>query len=327
MDRRRPRTFKLGLLIAALAGSALAQSGATALRAQRWLAPQTDAAQVLSREPTECLIVPADPQARLSVEIGRAAFRNPLILGGQAARAGLACESCHRSGRTNRDFAFPGVSGAPGTADVTSSLFSSRRGDGIFNPKPIPDLSSAKAGLKISQGRDDRALERFIHGLVTEEFDGHEPPVAVQNGLADYVRALSPTACPDSAMQPVTAAGLIADSRRAMASAQTLAERGDQAAAGVMVQAARARLFLVDERFSAAALSDRRALIRRADRRLEQIAEHMRSRAPTSGTEISDWIADSREWEAKVNGGERLSLFNRQRLAAAAHGTLPRAPS
>nr|QQZ49991.1 hypothetical protein JKL49_25640 [Phenylobacterium glaciei] len=70
--------------------------------------------------------------------------------GGQAARAGVACETCHRSGRSNPDFLFPGVSGPPGSADVTSSLFSSHRGDGIDDPVPIPDLSGPRAGLKVA---------------------------------------------------------------------------------------------------------------------------------------------------------------------------------
>ena len=81
----------------------------------RWLAPGTDAGQLLTRAPSECLAVPADAENAYEVELGRAAFRTPLILGGQAARAGIACETCHRSGRTNPDFDFPGVSGAPGS--------------------------------------------------------------------------------------------------------------------------------------------------------------------------------------------------------------------
>ncbi|MGF7473737.1 hypothetical protein WFJ45_23635, partial [Salmonella enterica subsp. enterica serovar Minnesota] len=78
------------------------------------------------------------PPLNDSARIGRAAFNSPLLLGGQAARAGLSCASCHRNGRGNPDFHFPGISGAPGTADVTASLLSSHRGDGQFNPKPIP---------------------------------------------------------------------------------------------------------------------------------------------------------------------------------------------
>lgn len=198
----------IGVALAALtglAGLAWGQSAFKGLRAERWIAASSDPVMVLSREPTECLTWPTEPDKRLSVAIGRAAFRDPLLLGGQAARSGVSCESCHRAGRDNPDFHFPGVSGAPGTADVTSSLFSSHRGDGQDNPKVIPDLSVEKSRLKVAQDRASGDLEHFISGLVTQEFDGRQPPAAVLAGLADYVRALDPKACPAQASRPITA--------------------------------------------------------------------------------------------------------------------------
>ena len=145
----------------------------------RWLAPGVDASQALTHRPTECLGAPPDAETAYQVEVGRAAFRTPLLLGGQAARAGIACETCHRNGRTNPDFDFPGLSGAPGTADVTTSVLSSHRGDGIDNPKPIPNLSGPKTALKTDQDPASGKLEAFIDGIVTQEFDGAEPPPAV----------------------------------------------------------------------------------------------------------------------------------------------------
>ena len=159
------------------------------LRALRWLAPGTDRVAALTTQPSECL--PPAAIGDRAVEVGRAAFRSPLLLGGQASRAGLSCNACHLQGRGNPDFAFPGLSGAPGTADVTSSLFSSHRGDGIANPVPIPDLSAANH--KISRDPASPALADFINGLVVDEFDGAPPPPAVRAGLAAYVRALSPS--------------------------------------------------------------------------------------------------------------------------------------
>ncbi len=236
-----------------LAGAAvllLAASPTPPLRAMRWLAPEADPARVLTAAPAECLAIPSDADAALAVEIGRAAFRSPLVLGGQAARAGISCESCHRGGASNPDFMFPGVSGAPGTADVTSSLFSSHRGDGVDNPKPIPNLSGPKSALKVDQSRGGRALETFIHGLVTEEFDGPEPPAAVLEGLAAYVRALSPAACPTARTQAIRLAQAMADVRRAVAAARGALGKRDDATAVVMIDAARARLRDIDERYS-----------------------------------------------------------------------------
>ena len=73
----------------------------------------------------------------------------------------------------------------PGTADVTSFRFSPRRGDLQDNPRPIPDLSGPKSGLKVAQTSESGDLERFITGLVVEEFDGPQPPDRVIRGLAD----------------------------------------------------------------------------------------------------------------------------------------------
>ena len=253
--RSRPGRLIAAALLGGVAGLvglglALGQVGTGSLRAERWIAPGADRDRALVREPTECLDWPTDPGLRQSVAIGRAAFRDPLLLGGQAARSGVACESCHRAGRTNPDFHFPGVSGAPGTADVTSSLFSSHRGDGIDNPRAIPDLSVAKVRLKVPQDRRSGDLERFIDGLVTKEFDGREPPPAVLKGLADYVRALGPQACPAAASRPVSVSGMMQVAAQALESAQILAEQGDEAASQAMVRAARAQLFLVDERLT-----------------------------------------------------------------------------
>jgi hypothetical protein len=313
-----------GIAAALAAGAALAAPGGDApIRTLRWLAPGADAVTALTRSPAECLTLPADTARRLSVEVGRAAFRTPVVLGGQAARAGIACETCHRSGRTNPDFLFPGVSGAPGTADVTSSLFSTHRGDGIDNPKPIPDLGGPKGRLKIAQAPEAHALEPFIHGLITEEIDGPEPAPAVLQGLADYVRALSPQACPRSPTTPVTLAGLMDDARRALAAAGALVDRGDRPAAATLVAAARARLFLIDERYAGPALAADRERLRAADRGLGEIAELVRSGAPEARARLSAWRAQSPVLEANLARDEARSLFDRRRLAAAVQGRLP----
>ena len=327
MGRRWPRTRTLGAFAAGLliASTVAAQTPRLVLRGQRWLPSEVDSARALTHEPAECLTLPTDPILRHSIEIGRAAFRSPLILGGQAARAGLTCETCHRNGRRNPDFAFPRVSGAPGTADVTSSLFSSHRGDGVFNPKPIPDLAMPKAQLKVDQTSPH--LETFIHGQVTEEFDGFEIPSAVLRGLADYVRGLSPTACPDTTDQVVGVANLLSDTDRALIAAQRLAAEGDRPAAIAMVAAARARLFLVDERFAAPAPAQDRRALRRLDGTLAQAAQGLRGSTPDAAA----GLAKSRK--ALADLGPRLrrsapqSLFNPALLRAAMDGRLPRPPS
>lgn len=318
MDRRRRRARALGLAIAFTgAATALAADSRPPLQALSWVPPTADPARVFATQPTECLKVPADPAAARSVEIGRAAFRTPLLLGGQAARAGLSCESCHRAGRGNPDFQFPGASGAPGTADVTLSLFSSRRGNGVHDPKPIPDLSGPRDALNVPAAD----LPAFIRGLVVEEFDGREPPAAVLQGLADYVRALDPAACPAAPREAVSPAGLLDDARRAVASAEAALAAGDRPTAVLMIAAARARLFLIDERYAG-----RRAEVARlrgADLRLQDLQAAVREGRPDAARGLARWRADSRRLEARLVLAQRLSLFDPARLRQATNRRLP----
>lgn len=171
-----------------------------------------------------------------------------MLLGGQAARLGLRCESCHRNGRNNPDFLFKGLSGPAGTADVTSFILSSHRGDHIDNPKPIPDLGGPKALLRIDQNAQNGALEGFIRGLVTEEFDGAPPPPAVLRGLAAYVRAQDPAVCAGRQEEPVTAETDLEDVAAAVAAAGEAWRRADRSSAVLMLQAARTRLGDIAER-------------------------------------------------------------------------------
>jgi hypothetical protein len=230
------------------------------LREARWLAPAA-LYRGLTRAPPECFARPADPAEQRRAEIGRIAFQAPLLLGGQAARAGLSCASCHRNGRGNPDFLFPGLSGAPGTADVTASLMSSHRGDGRFNPKPIPDLGGARAKLKVSRDPDKRELESFIRGLVVEEFDGPEPSAAVLDGLAAYVRALRPEACGRKEVR----IGL--SSRLAMVDRAVelgLDESGETRR--LLLAAARSQLGAIDERFAISGGEPARFILRDSGR-------------------------------------------------------------
>ena len=316
MDRQRAA----GLLIATLAALGLIAAKAsdlTVIHAARWLAPGVDPARALATHFSECLPAIPDPDASYSVEIGRAAFRTPLLLGGQASRAGISCESCHQSGRNNPDFDFPGLSGAPGTADVTTSLFSTHRDDGIDNPRLLPDLSGPKSALTISQDASAGAQERRVHGGVTEEFDGAEPPAAVLKGVADYMRALSPAACPAQARVPLRAEDDLDNAVRAVRVAATALGKGDKPTAIMMLEAARSQLGLVNERYDAASLARSRALLAAAS--VDLASDIAAIRAGRLGAEgrIAAWLAEEPGWSTVVTAQESGSLFNPARLAAA----------
>jgi hypothetical protein len=304
MGRGQGRTRAL-ITTAALLLCGAATPTALPLREARWL--QTpDLAADLTHQPTECRSPIADTTQRHSAEIGRIAFRSPLLLGGQAARVGLSCSSCHRNGRSNAHFHFPGISGDPGTADVTSSLMSSHRGDDIFNPKPIPDLAGDPAKLKISRDPKKDDLKRFIHGLITQEFDGPEPPPAVLDGIVAYVRSLTPTACTGPQSDPIRLGDMLDDAETAVQLAEQSYAAGDKAAGRVLISAARSTLGKIDERFQVPGGEKDRSLLKDADADLRTI-------------EIADTVTDRqfRDWQAKwpsrarqLRQAEPVSLFS-----------------
>ena len=318
---RRATAFLLAAVLALPAPARAAAPGAPPLRALRWAAPDADPVKLFATAPAECLVRPPEPAAALSVEVGRAAFRTPVLLGGQAARAGVSCESCHLNGRGNPDFLFPGVSGGAGTADVTQSLFSSHRDDGVRDPKPIPDLAGPRERRKVAPD----ALPAFLLGLVTKEFDGPEPSPAVLAGLVAYVRALDPAGCPPGARTAVTAAGFLEDARRALRAGRALLAQGDRPSAILMLASARARLGLIDERFAGAPGVQRR--LRAADARLAALQARVRAGRPDAERAIDKWFKDSRSLEAALAARAPASLFATSRLAMLGKRRLPAGPS
>jgi hypothetical protein len=284
------------------------------LREARWL-PDARQPHALTHEPTECLGRTNDPRTAKRIEIGRAAFRTPLLLGGQAARAGLACSSCHRNGRGNPDFHFPGVSGAPGTADVTSSLLSSQRGDGLANPVPIPDLSGPVHA--ISRAAADPALATFIRGLIVEEFDGPEPSALTLDSLVHYVRALSPQACPPEPERRIRVAHYLDDARRAARAAQLALDAHDPATARLMLAGARHALGLIDERYVDPATAIARHRLRNSDSELAAIQQAIDAESTDTTLRITAWLATITHWAELLRRDEAVSLFDVRRLQTA----------
>ena len=305
--------LKAAALLLLGAASALAASTPRVppLAALRWTEP-TLALDAATRQLPECLALPSDSAERARIEVGRAAFRTPLLLGGQAARLGLSCESCHVNGRGNPAFRFAGLSGAPGTADVTAPLMSARRGDELFDPRPIPDLS--RPG-KVGRMPGDPALGTFIRGLIVEEFDGREPPPAVLDGLVAYVRAIDARACPARPDEPVTAAGSADAAVRAVGAARERLGAGDPESARLMLGAARSMLGGLAERYAGLPRSSARLLA--ADAELRNIAVMLDTRSSDADSAIAAWQRRSKRWRDELARSEARSLYNPALLATA----------
>lgn len=153
-----------------------------------WTGSARDAAATLLAPPPARVARPAQPDRRLLVDLGEIAFGDPGTLGPDAARAGLSCAVCHAGGGATRRFLVPALSDAPGTADVTHSLFHAPADDGIRNPRRIPSL----VGVAPPHGAGRHpALESFVRRVVVDETGGTGDPLVIA-ALSAYVRALRP---------------------------------------------------------------------------------------------------------------------------------------
>lgn len=256
---------------------------ATDIRALRWIAPGADRVKALTEKPVTCIkdypvaVTTMDGKDVISpVEIGRIAFESPALLGGAAGRMGLSCASCHLNGRGNVVFQLEGVSGEPGTADITGNFLSKVRGDAVFNPVPIPDLA-ARDGRQIA----DRTADEFrskLHGLIVEEFDGQEPPEAVFEAVRAYLDALDIGRCADpSAYARVRSSDDVNTAGVALGAAGNFAEAGDKGSALLMARASREALERAHERFIARDQAGVRAALIDASRVVETWAATVRS--------------------------------------------------
>jgi hypothetical protein len=267
--------------------------------------------EALTSSPAECLTLPTDRTERQNVALGRAAFRSPLLLGGQAARAGLSCASCHKNGRGNPDFHFPGLTGAAGTADVTSSLMSRLRGDGNFNPKPIPDL--ALDVPKVSRDPASPALRAFLRGLIVEEFDGAEPPPRLLDGLTAYVRALSPAACAGKGRQPRTVAVEIGEIVLEAGSLRQALAVGDPESARIVSGGIRDRLGQIAARYQGMSGDVKR--LEALDRQLARLGVGPGAGSAKSLAAIDLWTRDFARAAQRLVTDESRSLYDKGRLA------------
>ena len=291
---RFARTLLLLLFLTACATTATqSTSSAPVLREQIWTEHSATLAHDLTHAPRECVQRSADKAEQRAIEIGRALFRSPVLLGGPAARTGLSCNACHSNGRVNAHFLLPELTDRAGAADVTSEWASKIRGDGVMNPRAIPDL--AGVGAKATHGRlNDPSLEHFTHAVMTEEFQGPEPPPAAFAGVIAYLRALDPAAC-GSGEATETLAGGANDVRRALTAAQST---DDPRTASLLVYATQDAVGRLVERLPAARFATERRQLEDLSRQLwpvrdadAQVLPALKAMAPAWGARFDGMVA------------------------------------
>jgi hypothetical protein len=262
--------------------------------------------EALSTQPSACLYY--DPRNEPMVQAGRALFNTPTLLGGQAAKSGLSCASCHVNGRDNPHFMLAGVSDKPGTSDVTNSFFSAARGNGRFDPVPIADL--AMPG-RVSRDQEAKALEPFIRTLIVEEFAGHEPSPAMLEALAAYVRSIQncPGGDKSEVMRKLDDQLALIDA--ATTGAMEMAQRDDRQAVRTLIAAARHQLGLIAERYADSSLLRERARLLKASRELQALDQ-----GPDAMRKLARWqLRFNNMTASRLRVAEPLSLYSEARLS------------
>lgn len=285
--------------------AAAAPSTPLLLREQAWMAPSETLAHDLTHAPGECLAA-RTPE----IEIGRALFRSPALLGGPAARAGLSCNACHSNGRVNARFLLPELTTRPGAADVTSEWSSKVRGDGIMNPIDIPDLVGV--GQRQTFGRlRDAPLEHFVAGVIVEEFQGEAPPAQAFAGLIAYLRALDQSACPGGEA-PFTLAAAASDVHRALNAAQT----ADAPTASLLLLAVQDAMGRIAERLPARRFASERHQLEALSRDLG-VLRHASDSGAALAEDLPAWRARFDAAIQRLERRKRRTYFNETTLRAA----------
>ncbi len=304
MDRRRVRFLKYSAAISLTCAAVAHAADRPLIQAMAWLDPAQHFIALTTEPEREAL---AQDEQMLA---GEALFHTPTLLGGQAAKAGLSCASCHENGRDNPAFQFPNVSGEPGTADVTSSFFSSHRGNAIFDPVKIPDLTVPG---KISRATDSNELEKFIRDLIVEEFNGQEPTPAVLAALAHYVRSLSTASANNRVALTVESQLMAVD--RAVLAAKEAHQKGLLKLSHLLLASARHRLGLIHERYAGKRLNKERDALVSSSRQLGTLRDTKNS--SDFNQALRQWENGYRKTRKLVADKQHLSLYDPEMLKAA----------
>ncbi len=287
------------LLLAATAGAPLV------LRAQAWTANDAALAHDLTHAPRECVgVLSAEAQA------GRALFRSPGLLGGPAARLGLSCNACHTNGRVNATFFLPELTNRAGAADVTSEWASKVRGDGVMNPREIPDL--AGVGARPTHGRlADPSLEHFVHSVIEEEFQGQAPSPRAFNAVIAYLRSLDANICSPGEIA-ITLSDAAGDVRRAVSAAQG----EDAATSSALILAAQNAMGRIAERLPQTRFGSQRAALEALSRELGAMRRSANVAAALE-TDTAGWSVRFDAIIAQIEPREHETYFNEARLQTA----------
>lgn len=314
----------ISVLMMVIGASIVRANGPFLLKAQEWLSGDTAAQyEILMQGYAKAPDDFNNEQEKRAYQIGEALFRSPSLLGGQAAKARISCNSCHLSGADNPIFHFPNISGAPGTADVTNSFFSSFRGNQNFDPIIIPDLrkmgkiapqTSAQTNM-LDNRQDNKQLRQFIRGLIVEEFNGQEPPKAALDAIIFYVQKINQAGVkPNDALISVNDPINIIN--QSVDNIQYNAQNGHNDVAIMLIGAMRHQLGLIYERYDDPQLKN--AIVNSS----QSLAQMGHNAGDNDGKSINRdalniWSKQFSKLAIMLNEKEDESLFNSEKLKKA----------
>ncbi len=190
MARRIP--LAAAVLVWGLAAQgASAQSDSFAQRS-RWLPWPGSLTAGLTRRAKEFKRPPKDAEAGFWAALGAVVFRAPTVLGLEARRIGMTCETCHGGGDANRRFFMAGLSSKPRTVDLSSAVLRRANDDGRFNPIRIPSLRGVAGTAPYGHRGSFPTLPAMTRHVIVDEFGGKPPAPKVMRALLAYLRALKP---------------------------------------------------------------------------------------------------------------------------------------
>ena len=292
------------------------------LHAQSWLVEDKLAQfEILSQPYAKAPTQFANQQEKRAYQIGEALFRTPIILGGQAAKARISCNSCHLSGGDNEYFLFPNISGAAGTADVSNSFFSSFRGNQNFDPITIPNLR--KKG-KVSV-HNEPELRTFIHGLIVEEFNGNEPSKETLDSLIIYLQKIAEENNDDKAFNANKTKSLSVNDpitiiEQSIDNIRYSIENNDHNTAILLIAAIRHQMGLMHERYKHPKLNKIQSDILNLSKEIALISNMLRDKSGSNaiGLErIDDWKKIFHNIRTKLINNEKKSLYSPKKLKSA----------
>jgi hypothetical protein len=205
----------------------------------------------------------------------------------------------------------PELTDRAGAADVTSEWASKVRGDGVMNPRAIPDLVGV--GARPTHGQhNDPSLEHFVHSVIEEEFQGEPPTPEAFDDLIAYLRALDARGCRgEVALRLADAAS---DVRRAIAAAQM----ADAPTASALLLAGQDGMGRLVERLPIAQFANQRAALAALAHELGAMRRANDPKAALA-TDAAGWSARFDAVVSQITLRERASYFNQATLARALH--------